>query len=72
MAALQGATGSPFLRLIQVTDYHSHAGLQKNIDRLSKTFGRAVIGIHNNRYTVPHLCASHALILAAVTVLWPT
>lgn len=27
-----------------------HAGLQKNIDRVSKTFGRAVIGIHNKSY----------------------
>ena len=27
-----------------------HAGLQKNIDRLSKTFGRAIIGVHNNTY----------------------
>ena len=25
----------------------SHSGLQKNIDRISQTFGRAVIGIHN-------------------------
>lgn len=27
-----------------------HAGLQKNIDLLSKTFGRPVIGIHNQTY----------------------
>ena len=25
----------------------SYSGLQKNIDRISQTFGRAVIGIHN-------------------------
>ena len=28
----------------------NHAGLQKNIDRLSKTFGRNVIGIHNKSF----------------------
>ncbi|MCJ1231582.1 hypothetical protein MMC12_008260 [Toensbergia leucococca] len=27
-----------------------HSGLQKNIDRLSQTFGRPVIGIHNQSY----------------------
>ncbi|MCJ1265575.1 hypothetical protein MMC22_005455 [Lobaria immixta] len=28
----------------------THTGLQKNVDRLSKTFGRAVIGVHNKSY----------------------
>lgn len=28
----------------------NHAGLQKNIDRLAKTFGREVIGIHNKSF----------------------
>ena len=28
----------------------NHAGLQKNINRLSKTFGRKVIGIHNKSF----------------------
>lgn len=30
--------------------FDRHAGLQKNVDRLSKTFGRAVIGVHNKRF----------------------
>jgi len=30
-----------------------HSILQKNIDRLSKTFGRVVIGIHNKTYGLP-------------------
>ena len=28
----------------------NHAGLQKNIDRLAKTFGREIIGIHNKSF----------------------
>lgn len=30
--------------------FNRHAGLQKSVDRLSKTFGRAVIGVHNKRF----------------------
>ncbi|KAK4694602.1 hypothetical protein P7C71_g3005, partial [Lecanoromycetidae sp. Uapishka_2] len=30
-----------------------HSGLQKNIDRISRTFGRAVVGIHNKTYGLP-------------------
>lgn len=28
----------------------NHAGLQKNIDRLAKTFGREIVGIHNKSF----------------------
>ena len=34
-------------------DVFSHKGLQANVDLISATFGRPVIGIHNTTYGLP-------------------
>lgn len=40
----------PSFTLVEPADYPSHAGLQTNINCISQTFGRAVTGVHNQRY----------------------
>jgi len=48
----------PYLGRMTSTDQYRHSGLQKNIDRLAETFGRAVIGIHNVTYVRFSLCVA--------------